>query len=150
MWYRLTPAGADLGPVVDALGRWGLRHAWRMPRAGEPLHGEHLLRAAVQAFEMAADDHRPARWHVRLDGTDYRVESDGRHWSVATGTPPAPVDVTVTGTTDALATLIFGGPGDDVTVTGAPAPVHRFRRLVGAMAAVVEPDRPAASEPEPG
>ena len=25
VWYRLTPAGADLGPVIDALGRWGLR-----------------------------------------------------------------------------------------------------------------------------
>ena len=31
VWYRLTPAGADLGPVIDALGRWGLQHAWRRP-----------------------------------------------------------------------------------------------------------------------
>src|SRR5579859_3069636 len=23
VWYRLTPAGADLGPVLDALSRWG-------------------------------------------------------------------------------------------------------------------------------
>ena len=32
VWYRLTPAGADLGPVIDALGQWGLQHAWRRPR----------------------------------------------------------------------------------------------------------------------
>jgi len=48
VWYRLTPAGEDLGPVIDALGRWGLQHAWRRPLPGEPLHAEHLLRAAIQ------------------------------------------------------------------------------------------------------
>ena len=44
VWYRLTPAGADLRPVLDALSRWGLRHAWRGPgrraaarRASAPL-----------------------------------------------------------------------------------------------------------------
>ncbi len=31
VWYRLTPAGADLGPVIDGLSWWGLRHAWRWP-----------------------------------------------------------------------------------------------------------------------
>src|ERR1700760_2860977 len=29
VWYRLTPVGADLGPVIDSLNWWGLRHAWR-------------------------------------------------------------------------------------------------------------------------
>ena len=43
VWYRLTPTGAELGPVIDGLSWWGLRHAWRWPRAGEPLHAEHLL-----------------------------------------------------------------------------------------------------------
>ena len=31
VWYCLTPAGADLGPVLNALSRWGLQHAWRRP-----------------------------------------------------------------------------------------------------------------------
>src|SRR6202020_1561535 len=52
VWYRLTPAGSELGPVLDGLGLWGLRHAWRLPRPGEPLHAEHLLRSAVQAIEF--------------------------------------------------------------------------------------------------
>ncbi len=63
VWYRLTPAGADLGPVLGALGRWGLQHAWRRPQAGEPLHAEHLLRSVTQAIDLAAGDHEPARWH---------------------------------------------------------------------------------------
>jgi DNA-binding HxlR family transcriptional regulator len=56
VWYRLTPAGADLGPVLDALSRWGLQHAWRRPLPGEPLHAEHLLRSATQAIDLAAGD----------------------------------------------------------------------------------------------
>jgi DNA-binding HxlR family transcriptional regulator len=60
VWYRLTPTGADLEPVIDALGWWGLRHAWRRPQAGEPLHAEHLLRSVVRAIDLAAGDHEPA------------------------------------------------------------------------------------------
>jgi DNA-binding HxlR family transcriptional regulator len=99
VWYRLTPAGADLGPVLDALSRWGLQHAWRRPLPGEPLHAEHLLRSATQAIDLAAGDHEPARWHFRLDGADYLVENDGRRWSLTAGAPPARADVTITGTT---------------------------------------------------
>src|SRR5215211_718965 len=31
VWYRLTPAGEELGPAVEALSLWGLRHALRPP-----------------------------------------------------------------------------------------------------------------------
>ena len=81
------------------LNWWGLRHAWRWPQAGEPLHGEHLLRSAIQAVDLAADDHEPARWHFRLDGTDYLAESNGAQWSVTASPSPAPADVTITATT---------------------------------------------------
>ena len=68
VWYHLTPAGADLGPVIGMLNWWGLRHAWRWPQAGEPLHAEHLLRSAIQAIDLATDDHEPARWHRASTG----------------------------------------------------------------------------------
>ena len=109
VWYRLTPAGADLGPVIDGLNWWGLRHAWRWPQPGEPLHAEHLLRAAAQAIDLAADDHEPARWHFRLDGADYLVESDGHQWSLTAKAPTAPADVTITAPTQTLTALIFAG-----------------------------------------
>jgi DNA-binding HxlR family transcriptional regulator len=139
VWYRLTPAGADLGPVIDALNWWGLRHAWRWPRAGEPLHAEHLLRAAIQAIGLGADDHQPARWHFRLDGTDYLAESDGQQWSLTTEVPAAPADVTITATTQALTALIFAGSDLGIDITGKPRAVERFRRLISTMATVVHP-----------
>ena len=52
VWYRLTPAGTDLGPVIDELSWWGLRHAWRRPLEGEPLHAEHQLRSALRAIDQ--------------------------------------------------------------------------------------------------
>jgi DNA-binding HxlR family transcriptional regulator len=139
VWYRLTPAGADLGPVVDALSWWGLRHAWRRPEPGEPLHAEHLLRSAIRAIDRATDDHRPARWHFRLDGADYLAESDGHHWSLTTKAPTAPADVTITATAQALAAFIFAGAEAGIDIAGESGPVQRFRQLIGTMATVVDP-----------
>jgi len=139
VWYRLTPAGADLGPVIDGLNWWGLRHAWRWPRPGEPLHAEHLLRCVTQAIDLSAGDHEPARWHFRLDGADYLAENDGHQWSLATEAPSAPADVTITATTHALTALIFAGSDADVDITGEPGAVRRFRQLISAMATVVQP-----------
>jgi hypothetical protein len=149
---RPGPAGAELEPVTDGLGQWGLQHAWRWPQPGEPLHAEHLLRSVVQAIELAADDHQPVRWHFRLDGGDYLVESDGRRWSLTAPSPapqnpaapsPAPpsqagpADVTITAPTRALTAFIFAGSDRDVDIAGATGPVQRFRRLITAIATVV-------------
>jgi DNA-binding HxlR family transcriptional regulator len=139
VWYALTPAGADLGPVIDALNWWGLRHAWRWPYPGEPLHAEHLLRCVTQAIDLAAGDHAPARWHFRLDGTDYLAESDGHRWSLTVGAPPVPADVTITAATSSLTGLIFAGSDLGVDITGEAQAVQRFRRLIGTMATVVAP-----------
>jgi DNA-binding HxlR family transcriptional regulator len=139
VWYRLTPTGADLAPVLDALNWWGVRHAWRWPQAGEPLHAEHLLRSATQAIDLATDDHEPARWHFRLDGGDYVVESDGQQWSLSSGAPAGPADVTVTATAEALAAFIFGRQDPGLDITGETAPVQRFRQLISALATVADP-----------
>ena len=137
VWYRLTPTGADLGPVINTLSWWALRHAWRFPRAGEPLHAEHLLRAAIQAIDLATDDHQPARWHFRLDGADYLAESDGHQWSLTAKAPSTPADVTITATTQSLAILIFAGSDPGIDITGKPRAVERFRRLISTLATVV-------------
>ena len=34
VWYGLTEAGSDLGPVVDALTLWGTEHALESPHGG--------------------------------------------------------------------------------------------------------------------
>jgi DNA-binding HxlR family transcriptional regulator len=145
VWYSLTPAGADLRPVMDSLNWWGLRHAWRFPREGEPLHAEHLLRSAIQAIDHTADDHAQARWHFHIDGSDYLAESDGHHWLLTTQASPGPADVTITATTGSLAALIIAGSDHGVDITGDPAHIQRFRRLISMMSAVAGSGAHAAS-----
>jgi hypothetical protein len=111
------------------------RIARRSDYADEPLHGEHLLRSAIQAIDLAADDHEPARWHFRLDETDYLAESNGAQWSVTAGTG----HVTITATTQFLAGLIFTGSDAGIDITGETGAAERFRRLIGTMAVVVQP-----------
>ena len=101
------------------------------------MHAEHLLRSVTRAIDFAAGDHEPARWHFRLDGADYLVESGGRQWSLTAGTPSAPADVTITATSRALTALIFAGSDTGIDITGETGPVQRFRRLISTMATVV-------------
>ena len=96
VWYRLTEAGADLAPAVDALTWWGVRHAWRPPGRGEALHAEHLLAALTQTVDRAGGDAAPACWHLELeDDGDYVIESDGRRWALSSGPPGGVPDVTI-------------------------------------------------------
>ena len=103
------------------------------------LHAEHLLRSAIQAIDLAADDREPARWHFRIDGADYLAESDGDQWSVTAQAPAAPADVTITATTQSLTGLVFAGSDLGIDIKGEPGAVQRFRQLISTVAAVVEP-----------
>lgn len=43
VWYKLTEAGQELRPVVEALWAWGSRHAMRPPLPGEVVHPESAI-----------------------------------------------------------------------------------------------------------
>jgi Domain of unknown function (DUF4331) len=90
-------------------------------------------------LNLAAGDREPARWHFRLDGADYLIESDGRQWTLSAGAPPAAADVAITAASRDLPALIFAGSDADIDITGEAGAVQRFRRLIGTMATVVQP-----------
>jgi DNA-binding HxlR family transcriptional regulator len=138
VFYRLTPSGAELAPAIRALTGWGLRHASRPPRPGEPIHPEHVLGAITQFLDRSTDNHAPARWHFRFHGDgDYLIESDGEGWSLASTGPPDEPDVTVI--TDRYAWLRFvfdpaidREPELGVDIAGDPRAITRFERLLRA------------------
>ena len=146
VWYRLTPSGAELAPALDALSWWGQRHASRPPRPGERLHVEHLLRAITLAIEHTEPDPTPARWDLHLDGGgNYRIGSDGRHWSLTSLDDPAaplldgPPDVSLSA--DAAAFLPFmldptptRAAELGVDLDGEPDAVHHFTQLISTFA----------------
>jgi DNA-binding HxlR family transcriptional regulator len=144
VWYELTEAGLELGPVVDALGWWGMRHAWRPPRPGESLHVEHLLRAIVQAIAHTNDDREPACWLLDFRPDDrYVVVGGADGWRVTTGPAPRPPDVTVTGPA-ALWPAFVADPTASravelgFTLTGDAAARGRFLRMLRTFAGMAE------------
>jgi hypothetical protein len=108
---RLGARRRPLEPVGDPRPLTGAKKVHRPdgpPRRDHPKALSQRLRELEDAGIVAAD-REPARWHFRLDGADYLVESDGRQWSLTTGAPPARADVTITATTRGLTAHIFAG-----------------------------------------
>jgi DNA-binding HxlR family transcriptional regulator len=136
VWYRLTPAGQDLEPVLDELLYWGLRHALRPRDPGEPAHPEHLLWALRIMLEREEVEIGPVSWVIRFvdDGT-YLVRHDEDEWTVASGDVDDP-DVVVSTTRDAWAQFITTAPAArsveerDLQITGSRRAVKAFLRAI--------------------
>jgi len=95
VWYRLTPKGQALAPVIDALLVWGIDHALGRPRPGEAMHPGRAMDSVIRYLERRGV--RPARsvaWVVRLgDDRSYTLRFDGQHWSRQRGEAVADVVV---------------------------------------------------------
>jgi DNA-binding HxlR family transcriptional regulator len=136
VWYRLTPAGDDLAPVVHALFIWGLRHARRPPAPGEAVHPEHLLKAVRLMLDQTPHPRQPVVWQFSFaDDGHYTLALDEDAWSLAPGLHGTP-EVSVTTTTDAWTRYLTTPPPDrpasppDVELTGTARAIDRFRRLL--------------------
>ncbi|HXA98846.1 MAG TPA: helix-turn-helix domain-containing protein [Candidatus Dormibacteraeota bacterium] len=95
VWYRLTPKGQALAPVIDALLVWGIDHALGPPRPGEAMHPGRAMDGVVRYLERrGARLTRPAAWVVRLAGDQsYTIRFDGERWSRQRGEAAADVVV---------------------------------------------------------
>jgi DNA-binding HxlR family transcriptional regulator len=139
VWYRLTPAGNDLAPAIEALFTWGLRHAARPPNPGEPVHAEHLLRALRIVLDQAPPPGRPLTWRLDLaDDGSYTLSCSDDRWALARGVDQdAVADVTITTDTAAWTRfLVLTPPGDrtrtspGVGFAGTSREVDRCLRLL--------------------
>jgi len=94
-WYRVTPKGEALAPVIDALVVWGMDHALGQPRAGEVIHPGRAIDATVRYLDhRRVRAARPTAWVIRFgDDRSYTIHYDGARWSRQRG--DAPADVTV-------------------------------------------------------
>ena len=138
VWYALTPAGADLRPVIEDLVYWGLRHALVRPEPGEPAHPEHLLLALRILLEREGVFADGAHWVLRLaDDGSYTMRGTADGWSVVPGTSDGP-QVTITATKADWAEFLANLPeardrmADRVRVEGPPEAVATFQEAVAA------------------
>jgi DNA-binding HxlR family transcriptional regulator len=95
VWYRRTPKGEALAPVIDALLVWGIDHALGRPRPGEAIHPGRTLDGVLRYLERrAARPARPVAWAVRFGGDrSYTIRFDGKRWSRERGEADADVVV---------------------------------------------------------
>jgi DNA-binding HxlR family transcriptional regulator len=121
--YELTPRGAQLEPVVLALGRWG---------SAAPVPEDAPM--GVDAFVIAlktlyAPDGQRGRFELRLGDQRFTLEPDGDRLSVRRGEAERP-DAVLAGEPGALAAALWhGGELAPLAVAGDRAAVERFGRL---------------------
>ncbi|MCJ8500213.1 winged helix-turn-helix transcriptional regulator [Desulfatitalea alkaliphila] len=111
VWYQLTAAGRELGPVIEALMDWGFRWAMRPPQPGEVVHPDQMMRGLTYALNkkgrrLPCD----TRWAVRFPSATYLLCYDeGRWFSRRQDDTAVGAAVTVTTTLENWAT-IFSSP----------------------------------------
>jgi DNA-binding HxlR family transcriptional regulator len=138
VWYRLTEAGMDLGPVVDALTLWGIEHALERPLPDEPVHPmPAMLGTKVWLNRFASLTGRLAWvWRFR-EQDDYTLRLGKEGWELARDGEPKPV-VTVISTPAAWARFLTSPregrrlPAPDIELEGSRAETKRFARAFGA------------------
>jgi DNA-binding HxlR family transcriptional regulator len=131
VWYRLTQAGQDLTPVVEALTRWGIEHALEPPRPGEPVHPAPVM-IGTKVWLSGAEVSPPLVWVWRFGGEEnYSLRLDEGGWALTRGETKG-ANVTVETTLEAWARVLTAPaeirqlPTDDVQLMGRPAAVKKF------------------------
>jgi DNA-binding HxlR family transcriptional regulator len=133
VWYRLTPAGEELRPAIEALLLWGVRHLARPPRPDEPILPYTLIDGTRLA--IAAAGVRPpeaVRWTWRFPGEPFTLRFDGQDWSLERG-EQSDADVVVDTTPRDWAIFVASGASataaSAMRVTGRQERVDEFLRV---------------------
>jgi DNA-binding HxlR family transcriptional regulator len=136
VWYRLTPRGEALQPVIEELAVWGIDHALRPPLPDEPVQPAHATTAFVTYWNRRRlGPSGPVTWRLRFSpDRTYTLRFDGEQWSIARGESAA--DLTVTVTPEAWVTFL-AAPAErrweqagDLQLDGAPERVAEFRAMM--------------------
>lgn len=149
VWYRLTPKGQALAPVVEELIVWGVDHALRPPHPGEAIHPGRAAAAFVTYLNRRGVRlPGPVTWVVQLTGAGaYTIRYDGERWSRERGDGPGDVEVELS--PEAWGQFLTGTPEerrrwlDEARVEGTPDRIAEFARTLGRPASPAQP--PAAA-----
>jgi DNA-binding HxlR family transcriptional regulator len=139
VWYRLTEAGRDLAPVVDALTFWGMEHAFQRPLPDEAVHPVPvMLGTKIWLNRRASVKSHPLAWVWRFaEQEDYTLRRGEDGWTLTRG-GDRDADVAVVSTPPAWAGFLTSGrktrrlPSPGIELEGSRKEVNRFARAFGA------------------
>src|SRR5262245_22575120 len=134
VWYRLTEAGLELAPVVDALVLWGMNHAFEPPRPGESIQPVPLMIGTKVTLDARAGRlPRPVVWVWRFArADDYTIRYAEGAWTLARGDAEG-ADIVVETTLEAWARFPCAPgartlPREDIHLVGKPTAVKQFAK----------------------
>jgi DNA-binding HxlR family transcriptional regulator len=114
--YELTDWGRELGPVVEAIGRWGVRSPWR--DEGDEIGVNGLMVSFRTMFDPEAAGGLEARYEVVLNGQGFGLEVENGGIRVYRGAPAA-TDARIETDVETLGALVYeGGDLDEALRTG--------------------------------
>ena len=137
VWYKLTTAGRDLAPILDALADWGYRYAMRPPIPGEVVHPDLLMRSLTSSLNKKGKRlPRPGKWSMHFPQIQYSLSFNDENWSSCREEDPKS-DLKITTTPEIWAT-VFTAPRADrsrlakaIQIDGAPDRIKEFRQIFG-------------------
>ncbi|MBM3119900.1 MAG: helix-turn-helix transcriptional regulator [Chloroflexi bacterium] len=141
VWYKLTSAGYDLRPVVEALLAWGLRYAIRPPLPGEVVRPELAVDTLVASLNKRGRGlSQPATWLLHFTpGSSYTLSFINGRWSAREGEEDNP-DVTVRTSPEAWATFLAVKRSEcskiaqTMLIDGTPERIEEFLHTFGVQA----------------
>jgi DNA-binding HxlR family transcriptional regulator len=148
VWYRLTEAGRDLEPVIDALTRWGMEHALARPAPGEPVHPAPAMTGTKVWLNREGGTHTEGLvwlWSFPGEG-DYALRFTDGSWELTRGQESSGA-VTVVAAPASWATFLTSPrarrrlPTKDIALEGSRAELRRFAKAFAAKLAPASPSR---------
>ena len=131
--YELTEYGADLEPIISALGRWALRSPLHRPDL--PLSVTSFVLSLRTNLNVGRAAGLTASYALRVGDLDLHARLVDGIFTVEPGTPEAP-DAALAGSLEALAGLVYDGRDlndavreGEVSVTGDEAAARHFLTL---------------------
>ncbi len=106
-WYKLTSAGQELRPIIEALWSWGLRYAKRSPLPGEVVHPDLAMSTLTASLNQRNRKvPHPRNWLFKFTtGTPFTLSYDGDAWAATEGEVENP-DVTLEVSPEAWTTFL--------------------------------------------
>jgi len=137
VWYRLTPAGGDLSPVIETMFSWGQRYAMRPPLPGEVVNSERLMKGLSQWLNKRGKRlSHPAVYSIKFPRRTYLLSFTGEEWTSATGEAAA-ADIRINTTPETMATFTTvprqerGEIFESMRVMGVARRINEFRKVFG-------------------
>jgi len=130
--YRLTAWGAELEPVIKAIGRWAARSPLMVP--GKPMSAASVMLSLRTMFAPEHAEGVNAEIAVVLGDIEHRAVIRNGALLIEPGKAEAPA-LQIAGDPNALAAVIYGGEslakanGRTLSITGDEALAERFVRM---------------------